>query len=64
MNIEQIRIEREKAEHIVYAALDEFKSKTGLSIIGCEIETALCSQIHQMKHRPFMTGVSLKIEPL
>jgi len=64
MNIEQIRVERMKAEDAIYAVLDEFRANTGLSIVACGVETFICHALGEESPEVIVTGVKLEIEPL
>lgn len=65
MTLDEIREEIEKTQHLVSALFSEFKDKTGLCIVGCEISTLTCNSICRERPRDvFISKVSLAVERL
>lgn len=64
MNIEEIRQHRVEAERVIFEVLSGFKEKTGLTIVGCDVETYNMKNVNGLYELSPVCVVRLKIEPI
>ena len=64
MTIEEIRNDRELLEMKIFAMLKDFQNKTGLAIIGCEIDTLAHRILGLPTPETLLLSVHLKVQSI
>ena len=58
------RAAREEAEREIMDVMTRFKVKTGLAVVGCDVENVRSWSAAQATQDVFVTGVSLTVESI